>query len=483
MKIWRQCQHCVSNYNIFVDPVFKFDDVNPIEAPYGAQKDWFDALPGMQAGQMVRYWTKVKIGLWTLLTKGGQHQLTRGGDRKRDRSLDGGRRNMEAISKFAEKLGQDGRLQMHEVTKEFLCEAAAGLNIQNERLILVCKYFRDTFGEYLAGQRGKAPPRDIPSWALEVASTVASSPKGSKSMPPMNVVDVQTTIHEVAEVLENESMHRGARPTSAASGQDQELLKRQTLPQLMGHRPSSRTAGDTMSSRGSSRSSRRPSRSLPALVPGQKTGQRMPSLPQRSDGFKQRLSTTNQFKDERIVPLTVTNQQQIQNVLARRPSKTAEMSMSMTQFANSTSLERTKSRHELAGQRAHSIRGLLNKAADRLNPFQDRSSGSGQSASLPALVDAPQDETPKKPAPKRKVRKWGPEKYHQKPFETQAAQSTLIKNCASKAKNLRVENPAQSQTQFLTRNCRMVKDHVNAVDNVGEMEDLKAMMATFRDRS
>jgi len=462
MKIWKQFQHHSSKYNILVDPVFAFDDVNPIEAPYGAQQDWFDELPGMQASKMVRYWSKVPIGIWILKSKRG------------DRSLDGGRRNTEVIAKCAETFGLDGRLRVHEVTKEFLCETAAGLNVQNVLMILVCKYFRDAFCEFLSGRSGKAPPQDIPSWALEVASTVASSPTGSKSLPPMNVVDVQTTIHEVAEVLENESMRGGARPTSAASGQDQEMLKRRTLPQLMGNRPSSRTARDNMGSRGSSRNSRRPSRSLPALVPGQKIGQRMPSLPQSSDGFKRRL-TTKEHK-ERLASLTLAKQQQIQNdVLA----KTAEMSMSMTQFANST--ERVKSRNELAVQRNHSMRGMLNKAANRLNPFQDKSSGSGQSASLPAL-NAPQDETPKQPEKQRKVRKWGPEKYHQKPCETTQAEQLNIKNFASKAKNLRGENPTKSQSQFLMRNCKMVRNHVKETEAASETQDLKAMMATFRDR-
>mmetsp|Transcript_30133 Transcript_30133/g.54595 ORF Transcript_30133/g.54595 Transcript_30133/m.54595 type:complete len:658 (+) Transcript_30133:111-2084(+) len=457
VRIMKQFPHLASRCNhVFVNPKFTLDDVHPIEAPYGAQQDWYDQLPGLQASQLTYLLGKAKIGMWTVFSKQGAR-----GDPAADRY----RKTMQVLVQKAESLGLEKKFRMHEVTKEFICEAAAGLNVKEERLLVLCKYFRDAFSGFIANKI-KEIPREIPSWALEVASTVASSSMPSKSMPPIREVDVQATIQEVAEVLEREPPRGRNRPTSAASGQDQERLRNQQTLSLMNQRSNSRS-----SSRSSGGDQRRPSRSLPSLVPGQmnsRPGQRKVSLPQGStDGFNLPVSS----KSKELPKVKLSNKTEIQAVLARRPSTNLEMSMSMTQFKNSNA-ERVKSRNELAVQRSHQISGMLNAAAQRLNPFQDNSTGHqvGPSTSLTALEAGRQEQ----PQPKRRVRNWGADAYKRTPFETQAREGTM-KRSAMRAHNTRVQtraaDPVASQTHYLTRNCKMVKDFMANMDEGSDSDD------------
>eukprot|EP00913_Durusdinium_trenchii_P002068 g1911.t1 len=90
--------------------------------------------------------------------------------------------------------------QAVEMDKEFICEAQAGAKIP------VQMYVKDRFANFIAGI--EKAPKEVPPWALEVASTNASTALGSKALPSVDSpagrarhFDALETVQEAAEVL------------------------------------------------------------------------------------------------------------------------------------------------------------------------------------------------------------------------------------------------------------------------------------------
>eukprot|EP00930_Biecheleria_cincta_P029757 TRINITY_DN20666_c0_g1_i1.p1 TRINITY_DN20666_c0_g1~~TRINITY_DN20666_c0_g1_i1.p1 ORF type:complete len:229 (-),score=19.46 TRINITY_DN20666_c0_g1_i1:51-737(-) len=48
-RVWQQYPQLASPANILVDPVFTLDDLQPVQAPYGAQMDWYRSMKAKQA--------------------------------------------------------------------------------------------------------------------------------------------------------------------------------------------------------------------------------------------------------------------------------------------------------------------------------------------------------------------------------------------------------------------------------------------------
>lgn len=216
-RVWQQFPHIAAPANIFVDPIITLDDLLPVEAPYGAQMDWYKEMKTKQALDFYRLITKIDVRIWACFTNDKACTKT-------------GRETMQALLAVVR---ERRTLEVSELSKEFICEATAGAGIP-ATLLVPCKYIRDKFTAYIDGKFD--PPARIPSDALNVASTVASTSvptlHGSKFAPSVMEASDEAyysagsglaalaTVTEAAEVLSRGPSRHGERPTSAASSQD-----------------------------------------------------------------------------------------------------------------------------------------------------------------------------------------------------------------------------------------------------------------------
>eukprot|EP00435_Cladocopium_sp_Y103_P032341 s273_g8.t1 len=210
MKLCTDSPHLVGSRQILVDPVFTLDDIFPIEAPYGAQMDWFQEKPSMQAVEMDRMISRKSMNFWVSFT--GAPGCTS--------ALE----SFKLVMNARPHLGM--RISITHLSKEFICEARAGAKVSTE-LLFICKYIKDRFSLYLAGI--EKVPKEIPPWALDVVSTNASTAIGSKAVPSVDSpagrarnFDALETVQEAAEVL---SRHTTAENFFPASKRRESALK------------------------------------------------------------------------------------------------------------------------------------------------------------------------------------------------------------------------------------------------------------------
>lgn len=189
LKLCLDSPHLVGQRQLLVDPVFTLDDIFPIEAPYGAQMDWFRDKPGKQAIAMDRMMGRNRMNFWICFT----------GTPGSEAALDA----FQMVVAARPHLGM--RISITHLTKEFISEARAGSKVSTE-LLFLCKYIKDRFALYVAGV--EKAPQEIPSWALDVVSTNASTAIGSKAVPSIDSpagrarnFDALETVQEAAEVL------------------------------------------------------------------------------------------------------------------------------------------------------------------------------------------------------------------------------------------------------------------------------------------
>ncbi|CAK9027314.1 AB hydrolase-1 domain-containing protein [Durusdinium trenchii] len=191
LRLCRDSPHLVANRHIFVDPLFVMDDIFPIDPPYGAQMDWFiNEKPGKQAVEMDKVMKKHHTHFWVCFTGSSP-------------STEPCREALQAVTYARPHVGM--RITITHLTKEFICEAQAGAKIPVQMLFL-CRYVKDRFANFIAGI--EKAPKEVPPWALEVASTNASTALGSKALPSVDSpagrarhFDALETVQEAAEVL------------------------------------------------------------------------------------------------------------------------------------------------------------------------------------------------------------------------------------------------------------------------------------------
>lgn len=203
MKLCTDSPHLVGPRQILVDPVFTLDDIFPIEAPYGAQMDWFqEEKPSMQAVEMDRMISRKSMNFWVSFT--GAPGCTS--------ALE----SFKLVMRARPHLGM--RINITHLSKEFICEARAGAKVSTE-LLFICKYIKDRFSLYLAGI--EKVPKEIPPWALDVVSTNASTAIGSKAVPSVDSpagrarnFNALETVQEAAEVLSRHTTAENFFPAS-----------------------------------------------------------------------------------------------------------------------------------------------------------------------------------------------------------------------------------------------------------------------------
>eukprot|EP00931_Biecheleriopsis_adriatica_P063916 TRINITY_DN3878_c0_g2_i1.p1 TRINITY_DN3878_c0_g2~~TRINITY_DN3878_c0_g2_i1.p1 ORF type:complete len:608 (-),score=98.45 TRINITY_DN3878_c0_g2_i1:133-1956(-) len=213
IRCWKHYPQTIDERNVFVDPVFSLENVLPVKIPVPCPEGWHEEKRHLQIDGLEFVLRKMKT--WACFTG--------------NESCASAKHALECVHQLHEGQGLR-QFTLTEITPEYISEVTAGVSSPGE-LLMICKYMRDRFVNFLGGVE-KNPPNEIPYWALEVCSTVASSLTASKSIPSLEDDDddfaTDNLLQEAADVL-SRTGNRG--------------VQRTPLPSLMGTSSSSRFDG------------------------------------------------------------------------------------------------------------------------------------------------------------------------------------------------------------------------------------------------